>query len=99
MMIPLLTPEIAAVLPGIKVKTVHELVREGKLACVQVIPRDRKFTEAQLQEFIENRTISIPKQVDRKTADKLPSPARKGGVRSVEDSGADLGKEIRSLCR
>jgi len=75
---PLLTPEKAAQYLGIKVKTLHQLVREGKLACVQVTARDRKFTEAQIQEFIESRTIPTPKIVDRKTPHTLPFP-RKGG--------------------
>ena len=32
-----------ATLLGISVKTVHKLVREGKLLCVQVTARERRF--------------------------------------------------------
>jgi len=97
---PLYTPEQAAEYLGIKVKTLHRLVREGKLACIQVTPRDRKFTEAQIQDFIESRTITMPKIVDRKSADKLPFP-RKGGdfQKSTGDSLSERAKmrnEVRS---
>ncbi len=33
-----------ATLLGISAKTVHKLVREGKLPCVQVTARERRFT-------------------------------------------------------
>jgi excisionase family DNA binding protein len=101
MLTPLLTPEKAAEYLGVKVKTLHGLVREGKLACVQVTPRDRKFTEAQLQEFIESRTIPMPKVVvDTKAPERLPFP-RKGGVqpKSTGDflsERAKMRSEVRS---
>jgi excisionase family DNA binding protein len=100
MLTPLLTAEQAAQHLGIKPKTVHQLVREGRLACIQVTARDRKFTESQLQEFIDSRTISIPKIVDKRTAGKLPSP-RKGGdcQKSTGDSLSERKKmreELRS---
>ncbi len=100
MLTPLLTPEQAAEYLGIKVKTVHQLVRDGKLACVQVTARDRKFTKAQLQEFIESRTISMPKIVDKKLSSGLRFP-RKGGVqrKSTGDSLSERKKmkeELRS---
>jgi hypothetical protein len=53
----------------------------------QLSSKALKFTLAQLQEFIENRTISIPKQVDRKSADKLPFAPGGGDYRkSTGDS-------------
>ena len=39
----LLSPRDVAQLLGISVKTVHKLVRDGKLGCVQVTARDRRF--------------------------------------------------------
>jgi len=99
MLTPLLTPQQAADYLGIKLKTVHQLVRQGKLACVQVTPRDRKFTEAQLQEFVASRTIPMPNPLDKKTAPTVRYRPEKGGAKSVEDIGADLGREIRALCR
>ena len=81
MLNPLLTPEQAAEYLGIRVKTVHQLVREGRLACIQITPKDRKFTEGQLEEFIANRTIPVPRSVDRKTPGKLTFPPNGGEKR------------------
>jgi|SRR5271157_4706929 len=95
----LLTPEKAAEHLGIKVKTVHQLVREGKLSCVQVSAKDRKFTEAQIQAFIDSRTISIPNPVDRKSTRKLPFPRKGGGKPGLFGDSLDkaqLRKEMRS---
>ena len=93
---PLLTKEQAAELLGIRVRTVHQLVRDGKLGCVQLSPKDRKFTEAQIQEFIDSRTIPIPKPVDRKSHGRLPSPRKGGNNRNVGDSAKALREEMRS---
>ena len=41
---PMTVMEVGSIL-GISTKTVHKLVREGKLSCVQVTARDRRFTE------------------------------------------------------
>lgn len=96
---PLLKPEDVALILGISRKTVHHLVRDGKLSCVQVTPRDRRFTMEHLNEFVRSQTISVC--VDKKTPGIVSSPARKGGDRkeSTGDFGTDLVKEIRSLCR
>ena len=45
----LLYPRDVAQLLGISVKTVHKLVRDGKLGCVQVTTKDRRFTQEQVQ--------------------------------------------------
>jgi excisionase family DNA binding protein len=93
----LLTPKQTAEYLGIKTKTVHQLVREGKLACIQITPKDRKFTKDQLEEFIANRTIGIPMPVDRKSPARITLP-RKGGDRlNCGDSDrAQLKKEMCS---
>jgi excisionase family DNA binding protein len=96
----LLTSKQAAEYLGIRVKTVHELVRDGKLGCVQVTQRDRKFTEGHLQEFIAKRTIPVPKPVDRKPPNKLPFPQKGSDQRkSTGDSLSERKKmkeELRS---
>jgi len=94
MLAPLYTPEQTAECLGIKVKTVHQLVREGRLACIQMTAKDRKFTEAQIQEFIESRTIPMPKSVDRKSADKLPFAPR-GGDRSKLSGDSFVRAQLR----
>jgi hypothetical protein len=91
----LLGPLDVAAKLNIPVKAVHMFVREGKLACVQVSARVRRFTEEQVQEFIQSQ--SIPRRVDKKPRRPLSSPLMKGGdKKSVGLSRTDLRKEIRS---
>jgi hypothetical protein len=55
--------DVAGIL-GLKPKTVHELVRLGKLACVQVTARNRKFRRSHIADFIALQTKNLPKPVD-----------------------------------
>lgn len=77
---------------------VHGLVRSGKLRCVQVTERKRAFTEEQIQQFIESRTIPSPNvSVDKGRKTALPSAAKKGGLNSIGDSTrAQLREEVLS---
>jgi excisionase family DNA binding protein len=52
-----LTPHEVAAILKISVPRVHELVRFGKLACIQVNGRVRRFTSDQVADFIEARTL------------------------------------------
>ncbi len=90
--------DVAEIL-GLSPRTVHKLVRDGKLACVQVTSRERRFTDTQIAEFIERQ--SMPARVDKKPEQPVSSAPKKGGVKrkSAGDFGTDLVKEIRSLCR
>ncbi|MBM3301564.1 MAG: helix-turn-helix domain-containing protein [Deltaproteobacteria bacterium] len=90
----LLTVLVVASILGISPKTVHKLVRERKLACVQVTPRDRRFTFDQIQEFIRSR--STPVRVDKNDPRPVRSAPKKGGAKSVGLSRTDLRKEMRS---
>ena len=91
----LLKPADAAQLLGICKKTVHKLVRENKLACVQITARERRFTEDQIRDFIISKTIERP--IDRRGRGHVESRPLKGGEKSLRDSDkADLWKEIRS---
>jgi len=102
MLIPLLKPEQAAEYLGVRVKTVHQLVREGSLECVQVTPKDRRFTEDQIRDYVERRTVHRPQSdVDREASKRIPSPRKGGGVRKsqrVDETGL-LREEIKKLCR
>lgn len=98
MLTPLMSPDAVAEYLGKTTKTVHQLVREGKLDCIQITPKDRRFSEEQLKAYLDRCTVSRAKPVDKKPSEPLRSP-RKGGVKSVEDFGTDLVKEMRSLCR
>ncbi len=78
---------------GISAKTVHKLVREGKLPCVQVTARERRFTPEQVQQYIESRSTGI--RVDKKAASPVSSRPKKGGEKSFSFSGVDLRKEMQ----
>ncbi len=99
MLTPLLSPNEVAEYLGVRLKTVHEYVRRGELGCIEVSPRDRRFTEDQLQEFIKRKTKPPKKRIDNGPS-KSVIYSRKGGVKQVEDSGTSLTtREIRKLCR
>jgi len=98
-MTPLLTPDQVAERLGIRVKTVHRFVRAGKLGCVQVSPRERRFTPEQLLEFEAGRTITPAKRVDIMPRPSLPShqePMKGGEKSSGGSSRAQLKEEMRS---
>ena len=85
--------EVATIL-GISAKTVHKLVREKKLACVQVTARDRRFTPEQVQDYIRSQSTAV--RVDRRAAPAVTSRPKKGGAKSVGCSRTDLREEMRS---
>jgi excisionase family DNA binding protein len=91
---PLWSAEQVAHLLSISQKTVQKLVREGKLSCVQVTARERRFTPEQVQQYIESQSTGI--RVDKKPAPAVSSRPKKGGEKSIGVSGTDLRKEMRS---
>ncbi len=74
-------------------KTVHKLVREGKLGCVQVTPKERRFTFDQVQAYIDSQTVEV--RIDRSKEKGLKFKSPKGGEKSIGVSKADLRKEMR----
>lgn len=93
-MAPLLDADDVATILRISPKTVHKLVREGKLSCVQVTTKERRFTRANVQAYIESRTIHCP--IDKGHFTPLSSMPKKGGEKSIGVSRADLWKEMCS---
>jgi excisionase family DNA binding protein len=91
----LLTVATVAVILNLSPKTINKLAREGKLACVQVTSRDRRFTHEQVQEYIRSRSTSV--RVDKKEPRPVSSAPKKGGDRapSVGVNGKDLREEMR----
>jgi excisionase family DNA binding protein len=85
--------DVASIL-GVSAKTVNKLVRERMLACVQVTSRDRRFTHEQVQEYIQSQSTSV--RVDKRAPGPVKSPPKKGGAKSIGESGTDLRKEMRS---
>ena len=89
----LLSARHVAEILGISVKTVNKLVREGKLGCVQITAKERRFTEQQVEGFGESLTIERP--VDRKSPKPVDFP-RKGGKKSLGFARTALKQEMQS---
>ncbi len=94
----LYTPQEAADMLRLTMNHVHRLVRQGKIACVQVSRKVRLFTWHQLEEFTRSRTAPLPKPVDKNQSKRVPSlPIQsKGGVTFGELRRAQRRKEMRS---
>ena len=94
--------DVAAILKS-SVKTVHKRVREGKLACVQITAKDRRFTIEQVQTFIEAQSIEV--QIDSSKVKPVKSQPPKGGEASCKAKSFEaratgsLVKELKALCR
>jgi excisionase family DNA binding protein len=78
---------------GISVKTVNKLVREAKLGCVQVTAKELRFTEEQVQAYIEAQSKEV--RVDTRTRERVKSAPPEGGEKSYGVSKADLRKEMK----
>ncbi len=89
----LLTAKDVAEVLGVSAKTVHKLVREGKLGCVQVTAKERRFTEEQVRQYIESCTIERP--IDSKGPRPVNFP-RKGGEKSLGFARTALKQEMQS---
>jgi DNA excision repair protein ERCC-4 len=82
-------------------RRLQDLCRTGQIGFVQVTPRMRAFTEEQIAEYVQQRTVVPPRRlVDRKSPDKLPFAPRGGDHRkSTGDSLSERKKmkeELRS---
>ncbi len=99
----LLSAKDVAEILGISVKTVNKLVREGKLGCVQVTEKERRFTEDQIRDYIESRTKII--RVDMRSVRPVSSRPKKGGDQDCKAKSFEaqvtgsLVKELKALCR
>jgi hypothetical protein len=91
----LLTVAAVALILHLSPKMVNKLAREGKLGCVQVTSRERRFTCEQVQQYIQSCSTSV--RVDKKAAPAVSSRLKKGGDRaqSVGVNGKDLREEMR----
>jgi len=89
----LLTAATVAGILGVSSKTIHKLVREKRLACVQVTARERRFTPEQVEEYIRSQSTEM--RVDKKVPRPVQSPSKKGGAKSFGHSGVDLRKEMK----
>jgi excisionase family DNA binding protein len=53
----LMTPWDVAQILDITTSTVHQLVRDGRMTCVQINKCHRRFTREMVEEFIKSATI------------------------------------------
>jgi excisionase family DNA binding protein len=94
--------DVAKIL-SISAKTVNKLVRDGKLGCVQVTAKERRFSEDHLSEYIASRTLCA--RVDTIRVGQVSSVIKKGGekhcrAKSFEAQVAgSLAEELKGLCR
>lgn len=92
----LMTAKQVADILGVSVKTVHKLVREGKLGCVQVTSKERRFAEEQVRAYIEAQSKKPEEvRIDTPRVKQVSCHPKKGGERSFGVSKADLRKEMR----
>ena len=94
----ILTTEQVAEYLGVRKSDIHRYVRQGKLDCVQLSFKKRRFTESQLNEFIQRQSTSKPKPIDSSRRVRLTSHPRnkEGGEKSTGASARAIRKEIRS---
>ena len=76
---PLMNAKQVATILKISSRTVQKLVRERKLACVQVTARERRFTAEQVQQYIESQSTGI--RVDKDAARPVKYSPKKGGAK------------------
>lgn len=88
----LMNAQDVALILKIAPKTVHKLVREGKLGCVQVTEKDRRFTVEQVQSYIDSQSVEV--RIDKKRAKTIKSEPPKGGEKSLGVSRTSLLKEM-----
>ncbi len=88
----LMDAQDVALILKIAPETVHKLVRKGKLGCVQVTEKDRRFTREQVQAYTDSRSIDV--RIDRPRAKAVKLPPPKGGEKSLGVSRTSLQKEM-----
>jgi excisionase family DNA binding protein len=95
----LLTVAEVAVMLRLRPGTIHRLVREKRLACVQATPRTRLFRPEHIDAFLQAQTREVPKPIDKNSRCRLPLPSplrKKGGLKSSEGAARALREEMRS---
>ncbi|MGO9567852.1 MAG: helix-turn-helix domain-containing protein [Desulfomonilaceae bacterium] len=91
---PLMNVVDVADILGVAHKTVNKLVRSGKLGCVQISPRARRFSKEQVKAYIDSKKAEVP--IDRKRFKPVKSRPPKGGEKSFGFSRTSLREEMRS---
>ena len=82
----------------IATKTVNKLVREGKLGCVQVTSKERRFTREQVRAYIDAQSKEV--RIDTPCDRRVVFEPEKGGERKeyrkekAKDSWASLQEEM-----
>jgi len=88
----LMDAQDVALILKITPKTVHKLVRRGKLGCVQVTEKDRRFTREQVQAYIDAQSTEV--RIDSQKPNRVRCLPPKGGEKSLGVSRTSLLKEM-----
>ncbi len=94
----LMTPDDLANILSVNRQTIFRWVREGKLGCVKLSFKKRRFTMDQIQEFVDRHTISPPKSVDNvQPKDFIIQPAKQNiSLNNTGDTARVIRKELSS---
>lgn len=94
----LMTTEEVAEFFSVEPRKIHKWVREKKLGCIQLSPKERRFTMNHVDDFIASRSSRPVVAIDKSDSPRLPSTTKKcaGGAKSTGESAAELRKEMRS---
>jgi len=92
---PLLTTDDVATRLGIPVPEVRRLVRRRELACIQLSPRRRRFTEKHLADFLQRKTVDI---VEKKSVLKGYNGPPKRVEKRKNSTQINHVAEVRKLC-
>jgi excisionase family DNA binding protein len=82
------TPEQVAEYLGVALTSVHKFVRQGRLGCIQIDGKNRRFTDEQIQEFLNRNTIPA-------SVDFVPVSAVKSYVSQPQESPRALTRSER----
>lgn len=94
----LLTPQEVGRQLKISVRSVHQLVREGKLACFDVGRFSRRFSQSHVDSFLNSKTrqpsdgppVAIP------PPNMVQSPRKGGARKTLGNNGEGLREEMKS---
>lgn len=91
-----MSPQDAAKKLGVGVRAVHELARQGKLPHYQVSPRKRRFSQSQLEAYLNICLKADKKSVDSISPERLASD-HKGGEKTQRRDEPKQGKKSPGL--
>lgn len=84
--------EVAEAL-GVRPAMIHKLVRENRISCIEVTPRNRRFVRADITEYLASRRRTLPKKVDSAPRPQVISTPK---THTAEETRAQIKEDLRS---